>query len=485
MKKLVPFLAVLLLWPAGTAAGGTSAPWPEAYIDHLPPSLRQMARDHVRSEAEMLDEIAQRLSTAKDPGDFLSGVAIRKTLSSRAGVLALLDVLGSAPEPAVRLKIADRFGSFGFRFGLTDTSAEGQTPPIEDVSSLAVEVGRALETAMVNAGGPTEAALMADHFVRFQQRRLVSPIIEAAKVARQHGDLAGADLLRVKLQHLWLPGVLPDFFYRRFVSLEVPVPVGEPVRVLAFGDFGTGSPSQIATAAAMRREHDRRPFHLGLTVGDNFYPEGLDDPDHPRWRTQWEDLYGPMSIPFYATLGNHDYLARGSALAQIMYSDQSASWEMPAPNYSFRAGPAEFFALDTNVLRDDQLQWLEAGLKSSAATWKIVYGHHPIYSSGVVSDREPLDLTGRLLPILRQQGVHAYLNGHNHAMEEWTPQGGVHLFTVGSGGAGIYDHEEAPDSVFRSEAHGFGVLEITDETLTVQFVDVDGQVIHERMISAD
>ena len=41
------------------------------------------------------------------------------------------------------------------------------------------------------------------------------------------------------------------------------------VRVLAFGDFGDGSPRQEHVAEAMRRLHHDKPFDLALTLGDN------------------------------------------------------------------------------------------------------------------------------------------------------------------------------------------------------------------------
>src|SRR5262249_57118817 len=63
------------------------------------------------------------------------------------------------------------------------------------------------------------------------------------------------------------------------------------------------------------------PFDIGITVGDNFYPVGMESLKDPRWQTWWEDMYGPLKIVFYPVLGNHDWYDFDSPAAQILYSD--------------------------------------------------------------------------------------------------------------------------------------------------------------------
>src|SRR5258705_432313 len=82
---------------------------------------------------------------------------------------------------------------------------------------------------------------------------------------------------------------------------------GQPIRVLAFGDFGDGSSGQREVAAATLQYHRQRPFDFAITLGDNFYDKGMKSVDDPRWKTWWDQLYDPLGIQFYATLGNHDY----------------------------------------------------------------------------------------------------------------------------------------------------------------------------------
>ena len=102
---------------------------------------------------------------------------------------------------------------------------------------------------------------------------------------------------------------------------------------------------------------------------------------------------------------------------------------MPAAYYTFTAGPVQFFALDTSnvALSQKQREWLDRELTSSQARWKIVYGHHPIYSDGNYEDRP--DLIASLLPILANR-VDAYFCGRDHNLQALQAQGGVRLYVT-------------------------------------------------------
>ena len=211
-----------------------------------------------------------------------------------------------------------------------------------------------------------------------------------ARLVRQRLDLAlksdnpEAVRLLADAQERWISlrtGVMLPAFLRKALPVFSVKPAGQSIRVLAFGDFGNGSPAQRQLAGVMANYHKAAPFDFGVTLGDNFYSIGMESPDDPRWKTQWEQLYSPLGILFYTSLGNHDWGQSDSPAAEILYTAKSQSWRMPAPYYTYTAGPVQFFALDTNELSDRQLMWLKDGLMQSTAKWKVVYGHHHIYSA--------------------------------------------------------------------------------------------------------
>ena len=255
------------------------------------------------------------------------------------------------------------------------------------------------------------------------------------------------------------------------------------VRVLAFGDFGEhGTSRQERVGEAMARYHADKHFDLAITLGDNFYPAGLATPTDERWQQEFERIYGPLHIPFFASLGNHDWVLADSPAAEILHSGGSDRWRLPALRYSFVAGPVQFFALDTNLVTRAELDWLDAELARSGARWKVVYGHHPIYSDGKYGDDAAL--RDSLLPILRGR-ANLYICGHEHSLQHITAEAGVHFVIAGGGGAGTYPTKPAPRSLFAASQNGFAVIEADRKTLSVSLIDGDLKVLHRFTIAAD
>jgi len=229
----------------------------------------------------------------------------------------------------------------------------------------------------------------------------------------------------------------------------------------------------------MLEYHRKSPFDFGITLGDNFYNEGMESPTTTRWKRLWDEHYDPLGIKFYATLGNHDWAGLDSPAAEILYSDRSPTWRMPAPYYTFTAGPVQFFAIDTNEMSVAQLMWLDEELKKSTARWKLVYGHHPIYSDGDHGDDQRM--IEKLLPILKGK-ADAYFAGHDHTLEQIKPEGGLHFFISGGGGARLYKVKQAPRAVYVQSIHGFCVIEADQTELRVRFIGTDVNQLHENTI---
>jgi hypothetical protein len=270
-------------------------------------------------------------------------------------------------------------------------------------------------------------------------------------------------------------------------------PRHESIRLLAFGDFGDGGDDQRAVAAGMAQYDEDHPFDFGLTLGDNFYEQGLNKPDHPRWSTHWDELYNRLGIRIYATLGNHDYGDLRSPNAEIARSalPQNQSWCLPKPYYTFMAGPVQFFAIDTTPVdkpsldgkgptrKAEQREWLEKALASSHATWKVVYGHHPIYTNGDHGgDRGELALVkDYLLPLIKNK-ADIYLAGHDHDLQALKPEGGVAFFVAGGGGKDTRPLRTSQCRAWAESIHGFAVLEAAADELAVRFFDAEGKALH-------
>jgi hypothetical protein len=274
---------------------------------------------------------------------------------------------------------------------------------------------------------------------------------------------------------------------RSSAAPPVVQPAGKAVRILAFGDFGSGSPHQMRVAAAMRRYAADHPVDFGITLGDNFYPSGLASPSDRRWIRRWETPYGPLGIRFYATLGNHDYRDSASPAGEMERSRYSRSWCLPRRFYTYTAGPAQLFALDTVPIENGaasaerQLDWLRQALRQSRSRWKIVYGHHPVYTAGEHGGRVGYlpRLKERLLPILKERKVDLYLAGHEHDLEVLKPEGGVVFAVSGGGGKDLRPLESNRCQAWAASAYGFTVLEAAGEELAVRFFDAEGRRLYD------
>ena len=262
------------------------------------------------------------------------------------------------------------------------------------------------------------------------------------------------------------------------------VVAAKKLHVVALGDFGSGDVNQAAVARAMAERNAEDRFDLGISLGDNFYRCGVRNTDAREWKLRWEDLYTPLGIPFYASLGNHDYghppiicpAEKASPEAEIAYTEHSQSWHMPARYYTYAAGPVRFFAIDTEGWSEKEFSWLKFQLEATrdepSVTWRIVYGHHPMYTSGVhLNERRIAEIRRELAPVFKQQKVDFYIAGHDHDMEHLRVDG-IEYLICGTGGAKLRAVRHArPHSLFHASTFGFLDLEIGEHKVAAHFLD--------------
>lgn len=283
---------------------------------------------------------------------------------------------------------------------------------------------------------------------------------------------------------------------------------------------------------------------LGVLLGDNIYPsgatlgaDGIDDAR--RFRDILQDPLGnlvesPAHYQTYVTLGNHDWeTSRAGGFAQIRYLESAPGFYMNGPFYAVTPpagdGEVELFVIDTSMilattdvpeaaLNDDgsegssgeieepgyfvepmtdaernQVQWLERELERSTARWKLVLGHHPLWSSAGSKYQEARILRRLLLPALCRH-ADAYLAGHEHTLEIHTdtcetvqgePDGQPLVQIISGAGAKQrplhstfmdFQDEQYPqhDTVFADGLlWGFSHMQIDGDTARVVMLSVD------------
>jgi hypothetical protein len=261
----------------------------------------------------------------------------------------------------------------------------------------------------------------------------------------------------------------------------VEAPVALPNRAGSFkfavlGDFGTGDRTQYELAAQMAKVHQSFKYELVVLVGDNIY--GSERPQD--FKKKFEDPYKPLldgGVKFYASLGNHD------AREQRFYKPFNMDGKL---YYTFSPKPEiRFFALESTYPVPEQIRWLEKELKASGSHWKIVFFHHPLYSSG---DRHGSDLRLRevLEPLFLANNISVVLTGHDHFYERVKPQNGITYFVVGSGGklrSGNIDRSTGITAKGFDTDLAFMAAEIAGDEMYFNTVSRTGQTIDSGVLT--
>jgi tartrate-resistant acid phosphatase type 5 len=258
------------------------------------------------------------------------------------------------------------------------------------------------------------------------------------------------------------------------------------INFFVIGDWGrNGKHHQRAVAVQMNASAAVfRPDFI-ISTGDNFYPNGVNSTKDNQWSTSFENIYNGnhLKCTWYPVLGNHDY--RGLPKAEIDYSKISTRWNMPDFYYTWSrkindSTSARFVFLDTNPLeRGDTLQqmkWLDSVLSSTNEKWKIVIGHHPLYSSNPRHGNSPA-LIRLLKNRLEKHGVQLYLAGHDHDLQHQQPKGNVDYIVSG---AGSQTRKTGTDShtKFARDVSGFASISLSADSLQLHFIDYKGNLIY-------
>ncbi|MFY7786343.1 MAG: metallophosphoesterase, partial [Thermoflexibacteraceae bacterium] len=248
---------------------------------------------------------------------------------------------------------------------------------------------------------------------------------------------------------------------------------------LVVGDWGrNGQFKQKEVAERMGEAAQQLDAQFVISTGDNFYINGVASTEDPAWTSSFENIYTHHALMcnWYPVLGNHDY--RGNSQAEIDYSKKSRRWVFPNRYYSFEKTidykkskeKVLFVFIDTNpfdtgldverhpdLSKQDtaaQKKWLNETLANSKAKWKIVIGHHPLYTSGKRLGKTQ-DIINAFDKVFQQHKVDVYFAGHEHDLQHQTPENKVTHHFVSGAGSEIRETGKAPMTKFSASAHGF------------------------------
>lgn len=260
------------------------------------------------------------------------------------------------------------------------------------------------------------------------------------------------------------------------------------IQFAVIGDYGQSGPNEKSVADLVK---SWAPDFV-ITTGDNNYPDGamttIDKNIGQYYQSfiyPYTGSYGvgsPVGFNrFFPSLGNHD-VSTSSGQPYLNY------FTLPGNEryYDFVRGPVHFFAINSTSSEtsgrsssSSQALWLKDRLAQSTAPWKIVYFHHPPYSSGKHGS------TAIMQWPFKEWGATAVLSGHDHDYERIIRDGFPYMVN-GLGGKSRYSFNSAVSgSVVRYNAnYGAQLVEANDTTLIFKFITRAGTVIDTYTLSA-
>lgn len=259
-----------------------------------------------------------------------------------------------------------------------------------------------------------------------------------------------------------------------------PIPAGTSIFAV-IGDYGDNSDAEKDVANMVK---NWQPDFI-ITTGDNNYNNGewstiknnisqyysdyIYNPDAPENFRCEGSAANDLQNRFFPSPGNHDYLTDNLA----PYLD---FFTLPHNEryYNFRRGSVHFFSLDSNLASEfeDMKLWLEETIANSDATFKVVYFHHPPFSSSKHGNNIEMQWD------FAELGVDVVLSGHEHVYQHITKKESpdVHYFVNGLGGrTNRYRCSENPldsnefDSFCYRKKNGAMRVTATDEVMILGF----------------
>ena len=237
----------------------------------------------------------------------------------------------------------------------------------------------------------------------------------------------------------------------------------------ALGGY-TQASGMYPVARATAEVCSKKRCDFGVMLGDNIYPDGATlgadgISDERRFRDMLDKPYGKLGVgvenfTIFAMMGNHDWrVSRAATMAQMHYFQTHPNFTMPGLFYSAKPkgleDEVEIFVIDTEMLlasttvhkdnvdaegrevRTGEMEswkpfvkpanaaernmvgWLEDALAKSTARWKLVFGHHALWSGGGSKFEKAHSLRNLLMPALCKY-ADAYMAGDDHMMEAYT-----------------------------------------------------------------
>ena len=243
------------------------------------------------------------------------------------------------------------------------------------------------------------------------------------------------------------------------------------------GDAGEVNPTQAMVVNSLANSDCSLVWHLG-----DITQLGVQSMDDPELQESFLKPFKPFletEIPFYLTVGNHDY--KGDPSVYLEVAKNYPSIFHPSNFYTKRFGELCFFALDTTIFdklyyfykRGSQIRWLKEEVERlrGQCNFSIAVAHHPLFSSG---DR---DRANPQLAIFLENYVFGtfdiYITGHNHVLADEGDHKKTRQLISATGALPGGSPQETDLGKFNIETPGYLRMTVKKNTARYEFIDAE------------
>jgi len=333
---------------------------------------------------------------------------------------------------------------------------------------------------------------MTSHSVVIAWRTVDDSIGEVVYVLKDGSALGRTikELKASKLHHVILQNLLPDTAYQYQIVSEGKTVEGSSFKTFpdsdsalfsfgVLGDSGTASSYQKAIAARLATVHPDLVIHTGDVIYGDKSDKGFDQKFFSIYKTLLSE------VPFFLTLGNHDVeVQNGKPYLENYYLPQNSPGK--GRYYSFDCGEAHFISLDSNESFDPgstQYEWLKGDLERSRKPLKIVFFHHPLYSSGFHGSS--MRWRHDLQPLFEKEQVSLVFNGHDHDYERSKPIHGITYVVTGGGGADLYPAFGSSWTADSVTTYNFVYGRVNGKKIHLEAIDQDGKILDQADLTVN
>jgi len=236
------------------------------------------------------------------------------------------------------------------------------------------------------------------------------------------------------------------------------------------GNSGSGEKAQYELGEQMAALRARFDYRTVLLLGGNI--QGGERPQD--FVRKFESPYRRLleqGVEFRAARGTDD--SREQRFYKL-FNMQGGLY------YTFSPAPGiQLFALDSTAMTSAQIGWLEEQLNQSSSAWKIVFLHHPLYSSGRRRGSDGA-LRKILEPLFLKYNVSVVFSGRDDFYERITPQKDILYFVVGAGGMarqGDIDRSSGLTASAFDTDLTFLAAEVSGDSLSFNVISRAGQTV--------